>query len=131
MLHTHPQTRVMRASEQHSLCCDTWYKHACLHTHTHIGQSIYNPSHNDSHRRHFSSRAVLLVFRDRPGEQTIGRMAGTGTAVGGTGTNELGCQLRWRFFGGPEFMAEDTEHQTQTERTRSVSTENRGKITDV
>jgi len=40
----------------------------------------------------------------------MGRMAGTGTAVSGMGTNELGCQLRWRFFGGPEFMAEDTEH---------------------
>lgn len=52
--------------------------------------------------------------RYKPGEPTIGRMAGTGTAVGGTGTRALGCQLRWRFFGGPEFIAEDTDHPTET-----------------
>lgn len=39
----------------------------------------------------------------------IGRIGGTGTAVGGTGTSELGCQLRWRFLGGPEFMEKGTE----------------------
>lgn len=46
---------------------------------------------------------------DWPGEHTMGRIGGTGTAVGGTGTSELGCQLRWRFLGGPEFMVKDTE----------------------
>lgn len=54
-----------------------------------------------------------MGFRDSLGEQTIGRMAGTGTAVGGTGTSAVGCQLRWRFFGGPEFIADDTKHQKQ------------------
>ncbi|TNN25125.1 hypothetical protein EYF80_064747 [Liparis tanakae] len=44
----------------------------------------------------------------------MGRMAGTGTAVSGMGTSELGCQPRWRFFGGPEFMAEDTERERAT-----------------
>lgn len=39
----------------------------------------------------------------------IGRIGGTGTAVGGTGTSELGCQLRWRFLGGPEFMEKGAE----------------------
>lgn len=39
----------------------------------------------------------------------IGRIGGTGTAVGGTGASELGCQLRWRFLGGPEFMEKGTE----------------------
>lgn len=32
-------------------------------------------------------------FSSRPGVQTMGLMAGTGTAVGGTGIAELGCQL--------------------------------------
>lgn len=43
----------------------------------------------------------------------IGRIAGTGTAVGGTGTSELGCQLRWRFLGGPEVIVKDPENKTQ------------------
>jgi len=54
------------------------------------------------------------MLRNKPEEQTTGRIAGTGTAVGGTGTSELESQLRWRFFGGPEFIADDTEHQTKT-----------------
>lgn len=50
-------------------------------------------------------------------------MAGTGTAVGGTGTSELGCQLRWRFFGGPEFMAEDTD-TWKTDTQNNINAEN-------
>lgn len=48
----------------------------------------------------------------------MGRIAGTGTAVGGTGTKALGCQLRWRFLGGPlQGIAEDTA--IQKENTKS------------
>lgn len=66
--------------------------------------------------QHWSKEALIknTGLRDKPGEPTIGRIAGTGTAVGGTETKVLGCQLRWRFFGGPEFIAEDTDHQTDT-----------------
>lgn len=40
----------------------------------------------------------------------MGRMAGTGTAVGGTAAKALGCQLRWRFLGGPlQVNADDTK----------------------
>lgn len=40
----------------------------------------------------------------------MGRIAGTGTAVGGTGAKALGCQLRWRFLGGPlQVIADETE----------------------
>lgn len=53
-------------------------------------------------------------FMDWPGGHTVGRIAGTGTAVGGTGTSELGCQLRWRFLGGPEIIVKDPENKTQT-----------------
>lgn len=85
-----------------------------------IWRWIYNPAHTVSCRRpHRPQRSILMGFRDWPGVQTIGRMAGTGTAVGGMGTNEVGCQLRWRFFGGPEFIADDTKHQKQMQTTVS------------
>lgn len=45
----------------------------------------------------------------------MGRIAGTGTAVGGTGTRGLGCQPRWRFLGGPEVMADETGQKTTQE----------------
>lgn len=39
----------------------------------------------------------------------MGRIAGTGTAVDETGAKALGCQLRWRFLGGPlQVIADDT-----------------------
>lgn len=52
----------------------------------------------------------VMCLWDGPGEQTMGWIAGTGTAVGGTGAKALGCQLRWRFLGGPlQVIAEDTK----------------------
>lgn len=57
-------------------------------------------------------------FMDWPGEHTMGRTAGTGTAVGGTGTSELGCQLRWRFLGGPEVIVKDPKNKPQTPKMK-------------
>jgi len=60
------------------------------------------------------------VHAYRPVEHMMGRMAGTGTGVGGT--DAAGCQLRWRFFGGPELMVEDAvgEEITQVHETLDV-----------
>ncbi len=43
-----------------------------------------------------------MMKSDPPELHNSGRMAGTGTAVAGTGTRDVGCQLRWRFLGGPD-----------------------------
>lgn len=48
-----------------------------------------------------------MMKSDPPELHISGRMAGTGTAVAGTGTRDVGCQLRWRFLGGPDDIAED------------------------
>lgn len=48
-----------------------------------------------------------MIRSDPPELHVSGRIAGTGTAVAGTGTREAGCQLRWRFLGGPDAIAED------------------------
>lgn len=55
----------------------------------------------------YSMAKTPLCFS--PGGHAMGRMAGTGTAVEGTGTtDDAGCQLRCRFFGGPDDMADET-----------------------
>lgn len=48
------------------------------------------------------NKSTRLIKSDPPELHVSGRMAGTGTAVAGMGTREVGCQLRWRFLGGPD-----------------------------
>lgn len=54
-----------------------------------------------------------MIKSNAPELHVSGRMAGTGTAVAGTGTREVGCQLRWRFLGGPDAIAEDAARKSR------------------
>lgn len=47
-----------------------------------------------------------------PEVHVSGLMAGTGTAVAGMATKVVGCQLRWRFFGGPVDIAVDAARKS-------------------
>lgn len=54
-----------------------------------------------------------MIKWNPPELHVSGRIAGTGTAVAGTGTREVGCQLRWRFLGGPDAIAEDAARNSR------------------